>query len=298
MHKVELGLFKIAQTRVNWEEVGRWLECVGVDRESIYKVFSSVGARDFVKNTGMTCESDAAALIALAGKRCYKSFTTDLNPNISKIRTDLAVYITNILKSGHGSVFEHPSWTFAIENVSRVFTGEMNRHRAGTAISEGSMRFIRYDNIGYWEPDTITEQPYQDWLGDLLDDLNMSTKELDEAKAATRLVFQKAFEDMEDRNQDLSNIWKMDEIPGFKAKKLLTSMFRRVIGMGIATGGVWTMNARAMRHILQMRGSVHAEEEIYQVFDRLMDMMQKDEPLLFGDFKRTEDGWCPKYSKV
>lgn len=298
MHKVNLGLFKIAQTKVNWEEVCQWLECVGVPEEDIEKVLNSIGCT--IGNGGVKylAQSDAAALVALAGKRCYKSFTTDLNPNISKIREDLAPYITNILKSGHGSVFEHVYWTFAIENVSRVFTGEMNRHRAGCAISEGSMRYIRYDDIGYWEPDTITDQPYQDWLGDELEGLNMSTQELDEAKAATRDVFKKAFEDMEDRNQDLSNIWKMDEIPGFKVKKLLTSMFRRVIGMGIATGGVWTMNGRAMRHILQMRASAHAEEEIYQIFDRLMDIMQKDEPLIFGDFERDGKGWAPKYSKV
>ena len=56
-------------------------------------------------------------LIALAGKRCYQSFQTSLNPNITRIRKDYVTYFDNILASGHGSVLEHSVYNFAIEKL-------------------------------------------------------------------------------------------------------------------------------------------------------------------------------------
>src|SRR5215471_15857941 len=138
---VPIEIFNIARTQVDREEVQRWLDFLG--------------CQEFVVPEDGAI-SNPALLIALAGKRCYKSFEKGLNPNITKIRQDYGAYFDNILKSGHGSVLEHSVYTFAFENVSRVFTAEMNRHRAGWAISEGSLRFIRFgDDIPYWEPECI-----------------------------------------------------------------------------------------------------------------------------------------------
>ena len=76
-------------------------------------------------------------------------------------------------------------------------------------------------------------------------------------------------------------------------------MMRRVISMGVATGGVWSGNIRALRHVLTMRCSAAAEEEIYHVFSRVCMEIKKREPLMFGDFEQTPDGhWVPKYVKV
>lgn len=307
MHNTEIGIFKIAQTRVNWKETLEWLRFLGIEDSKLRDVVSSLGwsinlpgdehqgGVDQVPVTG----TDASALIAAAGKRCYMSFTTDLNPNVSKIRTDHAEYVTNILKSGHGSVLEHATWTFAIENISRVFTGEMNRHRAGVAVSEGSMRYIRFDDIGFTMPSSLVETE-ADRLQILEDDRNSWAGDREyEAKESTRNILQDAFTAAQKFYIDLCDIWKIEEMKDFTQKKKLTSMFRRIIGMGVSTGGVWTMNARALRHILAMRGSVHAEEEIYDVFDRIADVMIADEPLLFGDFVKNEEGsWVPKYQKV
>lgn len=277
MHHTNIEVFKIAQTRVNWSAVFDWLKFIGVLDPA--KVISSL----HIENG-----SDAAALIALCGKRCYASFDVEsgLNPNVTKIRTDLAEYITNILKSGHGSVLEHATWSFAIENVSRVFTGEMNRHRAGVAVSEGSMRYIRFDDIGFTMPSSLN-------MDDHDDPLQMQ-------KANTIELIEMAFANQEALYLDLCRIWKIGEMKDFDQKKRLTSLFRRIIGMGVSTGGVWTLNARAARHIMAMRGSKHAEEEIYDVFGKIIiPRMMKDEPLLFGDFVQDEEGsWIPKHAKI
>lgn len=315
MHNTKIGIFKIAQTRVNWPEVFDWLSFIGVQQvpSAIYSA-GEIGINErgqFFKGKDRTA-TDASALIALAGKRCYMSFEagTGLNPNVTKIREDHAEYVTNILKSGHGSVLEHATWSFAIENVSRVFTGEMNRHRAGVAISEGSMRYIRFDDIGFTVPSSLGGAEF---VGDTSQALRRDLSEpdwggnkfLDEdallelQKQATREKLSEAFAQMERFYIDLCNIWRIEEMTDFTQKKKLTSMFRRIVGMGVSTGGVWTINARALRHILTMRGSVHAEEEIYDVFNRIAEVMITEEPLLFGDFTKDGHGnWVPKYQKV
>lgn len=81
------------------------------------KYLDFLGAKDW--NTD--AQNGAELLIEIAGRRCYKSFGTDLNPNLTRVREGNRDYINNILNSKHGSVIEHCYDTFAIENVSRVF---------------------------------------------------------------------------------------------------------------------------------------------------------------------------------
>ena len=85
----------------------------------------------------------------------------------------------------------------------------------------------------------------------------------------------------------------------FADKKKYTSMGRRIIGMGVSSGGIWTGNIRALRHVLSMRTDAAAEEEIQHVFCMIADHMIAQEPTLFGDFTKQEDGsFKPKYWKV
>ena len=104
MQEVEPKVFLIAYTTLDEAGVRAWLEHVG-----------GLMALDHL--SGDDCEK----LIELSGRNCYKSFDVQLNPNISKIRTDSEKYHGNILSSAHGSVLEHASCTFAFEHVSRIF---------------------------------------------------------------------------------------------------------------------------------------------------------------------------------
>jgi len=323
--QVPIEVFMIGQTVVNKDEVARWMK--------------HIGAEEFVLPPDEAV-TNPALLIALAGKRCYQSFTKSLNPNITRIRQDYVAYFDNILKSGHGSVLEHSVYNFAIEGVSRVFTAEMNRHRAGWAISEGSLRFIRFgENIPYWVPDSISGEDVippemgkagedrKDWITYKLyvdpdnsyaeptkekrisnikaiaDKLGLTTtKEILELKRnLSRMVFENAFNGQEKQYRILEAIWADELSPDskFAGKKQVTSMMRRIVGLGVATGGVWSGNIRALRHVFAMRASAHAEEEMIHVFSRVVKTMAEKEPLLFGDFYKDDDGfWRPEYVKV
>ena len=116
MRKVEPKIFLIAYTHLDNDATSKWLEEVGG-----LKVLDHLDGDDGEK------------LVELSGRNCYKSFDVGLNPNITKVRTDSQEYHNNILKSAHGSVLEHATATFAFENISRVFSHEVVRHRAGTA---------------------------------------------------------------------------------------------------------------------------------------------------------------------
>jgi thymidylate synthase (FAD) len=47
-----------------------------------------------------------------------------------------------------------------------------------------------------------------------------------------------------------------------------------------------TANARALRNILEQRGSRHAEPEIRKLANKLLDVLQREAPNLFGDYQR------------
>ena len=89
------------------------------------------------------------------GRACYRSWEPGLNPNVTRVRTDQKEYFANILRSAHGSVLEHANWSFALRNVSRVFTHELVRHRAGSAFSQESLRYVRLTDIGFRVPPAL-----------------------------------------------------------------------------------------------------------------------------------------------
>lgn len=287
MHNSNISVTRIASSTISPEGALHWIR-------------NTLGFKDF--DMPALCVEEgitpAALIVMMAAKRCYNSFGVGTNNlNLTKVREDVAAYLENILQSGHGSVLEHVTFTYAIEGITRVCSAELNRHRAGVAISEGSMRYIRVDDLGCRIPSIF--EPGNNVLSELLP--YMDKQNLEHLKDTSAILIQEAFRHMEVDVKRLSELWGVDDqrMP-FAAKKHLTSAFRRIIGMGVTTGGVWTFNARALRHILALRGNKpHAEEEIYELADIILTDMSKDEPLLFGDFEQWPDGsWRPKYLKV
>lgn len=120
MGKVEPTVIKLAETRINEEGVREFGE--------------KYAATEWLNRVRPIQQNDGEFLIELSGRACYKSYGVGLNPNLTKIRENSKDYFTNVLEKGDGSILEHASVTFAFLNVSRVFTHELVRHRAGTAM--------------------------------------------------------------------------------------------------------------------------------------------------------------------
>ncbi len=267
MREVTPKVWKIAETKLDQSQVNNWLEYLD-------------GTECLSHVTG----NDGERLIELAGRRCYKSFKPGLNPNVSKVRKDSEEYHKNTMSAKHGSIDEHVSVTFAIEGVSRILTHELCRHRAGTAFSQESLRYVRLNNIEFWVPQIFSQ------FGE------------DIAKRSVELS-KKTVEHLEQVQQEFADLFQIEQISKFDIKKKLTSAFRRLAPEGLATGIVFTANIRALRHIVEVRTSRHAEEELRLVFGMVAEIMMRDYPLVFGDFTKVDTGdglfeYIPEFSKI
>src|SRR5207253_9047817 len=129
-----------------------------IDVEGMREYLRDVGGESWLERRLQ--EVDAAPnagelLVEFAGRACYRSWEPGLNPNVSRVRTDQREYFANILRSAHGSVLEHANYSFALRNVGRPFTHELVRHRAGSAFSQESLRYVRLADIGFRVPPAL-----------------------------------------------------------------------------------------------------------------------------------------------
>jgi thymidylate synthase (FAD) len=247
-----------------------------IDVEGMSGYLSDVGGESWLKRR--LEESDGKPnggelLVEFGGRACYRSWEPGLNVNVSKVRTDQREYFANILRSAHGSVLEHANYSFAIRNCSRVFTHEIVRHRAGSAFSQESLRYVRLTDIGFRVPPAL--EPVRGQVLAIVEQL-----EEFQLGAAAELGIDE------------------EGVP-FHVKKEVTSALRRLAPIGLSTDIIWTANARTLRHVIEMRTAPGAEEELRLVFDTIARMMQAEASGLFQDFVREEDGsWTPEHHKV
>lgn len=228
-----------------------------VVNEGLTAYLQHVGAPEWTTDAA----SDSEKLVEVMGRLCYRSFEPGLNPNVTRVRKGNANYLGHVLEVGHGSVIEHSVLNFIFADVSRVFTHELVRHRAGTAISQESLRFVRLDTLSAFVPTCIKE--------------NEEVME----------IFTKTFEHLERIQQQLAEVTKIYDEKKFDIKKKLTSAFRRMAPDGLATSIGWSCNFRALRHVLEMRTAPDAEEEIRVVFGKVYEAAKDRYPALLGDYE-------------
>ena len=262
MHETSPSVFLIARPSIDVEGMRAYLRDVGGESWLQRRLEEAEQA----PNAG-------ELLVEFGGRACYRSWEPGLNPNVTRVRTDQREYFANILRSAHGSVLEHANYSFALRNVSRTFTHELVRHRAGSAFSQESLRYVRLSDIGFRVPPAL--EPLREQVLSIV-------------------------EQLEDFQLSAASELGIDEegVP-FHVKKEVTSALRRLAPTGLSTDIVWTANARTLRHVIEMRTAAGAEEEMRLVFDEIARLMIAEAPGLFQDFTRAEDGsWAPEYHKV
>ena len=152
-------------------------------------------------------------------------------------------------------------------------THELVRHRAGSAFSQESLRYVRLAEIGFRVPPAL--EPVREQVLAIVEQLEQF-----QVSAANELGIDE------------------EGVP-FHVKKEVTSALRRLAPIGLSTDIVWTANARTLRHVIEMRTADGAEEELRSVFDTIAATMKAEAPSLFQDFERQDDGsWVPEHRKV
>ena len=199
-------------------------------------------------------------LIEVAGRLCYMSFAKP-RPGGN------AAYIGHILEVGHGSVLEHSVYNLVITGVSRSFTHELIRHRAGFGYSQLSQRFVDEGECSFVEPDVIADDPelHQLWL-------------------ETMQTCQRAYRTLGDR---LAEKFKHLDDRTLRRKKAREAA-RSVLPNATETKIFVTANARALRHFIEMRADPAADAEIRKVALAVLAKLQVESPNLFGDYVVTD----------
>lgn len=88
----------------------------------------------------MASTPNASQVIAAAAKLCYSaSGAMDLYNGLNKDKIESFLKMLN--ESGHMSPFEHVSFTFSVEGISRVTTHQLVRHRIAS-YSQQSQRYV------------------------------------------------------------------------------------------------------------------------------------------------------------
>ena len=138
-----------------------------------------------------------------------------------------------LVRQGHGSVLEHPSFTFGIEGISRACSHQLVRHR----ICSFNQQSQRYVDMG--PPDYFVKPP------SLAED-----EEFDQAVAAMVGYYRETVERLKGEGKE-----------GEQAREDA----RYILPNATKTNIIWTTNLRNLLHVSRVRMCSRAQWEIRQV---------------------------------
>jgi thymidylate synthase (FAD) len=220
---------------------------------------------DFLRSEGHLWNRTEGAsgpeeLVEAAGRICYMSFGDKQSPRSNK------EYIHNLISQGHESVLEHVSWTFLLVGVTRAFTHQLVRHRAGFSFSQLSQQYHEETTATFVEPAHLKRSPraMQAWQN---------------AIAASREAYKVILDSLNELNGSPGLDLQQKEF-----KRAIRSAARSVLPNATETTIAVSANARALRHFFEVRGSIPGDVEMREVAGALFRLVQDEAPALFADF--------------
>ncbi|HHY53483.1 MAG TPA: FAD-dependent thymidylate synthase [Clostridiales bacterium] len=217
-------------------------------------------------------------LVATAAKLCYSPATID---ELQEGLTPEAVksFLNRLTEMGHQSPFEHASFTFGIEGVSRTLLAQITRHRIAS-FSVQSQRYVSERGFDYITPPAIAE-----------DDEALAAFE--ESMAQAREAYDKLAGLLEERY--LSQLTEDTPAARRNAKSKANEDARFVLPGACDTKMIVTMNARSLRNFFGLRCCNRAQWEIRQVANEMLRLCKQVAPLLFvGAGPGCVSGTCPE----
>lgn len=187
--------------------------------------------------------------ISHAARICYDSQPKDLEGERKFIR--------GLIKSGHTATIEHASATFLLQDVSRVLTHELVRHRL-FSFCQRSQRYVKENVPSYVTPDV------------LLDDNSANP-----AMQAAKETFDDA---MKTAWAAYDRLLKL----GLKPEDA-----RFVLPNACCTEITVSGNFREWRNFLMLRLSPRAQWEIRKAANLILDELVRIAPSVFSDLKEN-----------
>ncbi len=207
-------------------------------------------------------------LIAAAAKLCYSSNeASDLMDNLTD---DKASDFVNMLSSiGHESPFEHVSFTFAVEGISRACSHQLVRHRIAS-YSQKSQRYVNENGFDFIIPPDI--------------------EAIDEAKE----LFLRQMESITENYEKLADILTKkhtetlmeqglsEKEASSKARKIANEDARFILPNACETKIVVTMNIRSLFNFFKHRCCNRAQWEIRELAVEMYKICYKIAPSVFA----------------
>jgi len=204
-------------------------------------------------------------------RQCYSSYAAGDIFDEANEDDKIQSFIEKILASGHESLLEHVSFTFAIEGISRVCSHQLVRHRVAS-FSQQSQRYVRELDFDYIVPESIKrDAEIKNIFEDLLSDIQKSYNKILELLKNRGISGERA-------NQDVRFI-----LPGACETKI-----------------VMTMNLRELIHFFNLKLCTRAQWEIRALAQEMLKICKNCFPDLFKrvDAKCVSLGYCPEDEKL
>jgi len=182
--------------------------------------------------------------------------------------------IHHLLEHGHFGPAEHISCTFAVKGVSRSLMAQLTRHRHATFDIQ-SMRYVSFDDEIPEVGEAVVEIPG-------LKEVNPTGRNVnwdEEYKQTT--PEEKILSDREKVYQE-----SIEE--SFNSYKELLDMgvppedARMVLPIGTKVNIVFTVNARMLMHIADMRAAADSQWEIREMTEEVLELAEDWCPTIFG----------------
>lgn len=208
----------------------------------------------------LTCTERPEKIVAAAAKLCYSNAEVDdLMDKLTPIKIE--GFLNRLSKIGHESPFEHISFTFAIEGISRACSHQLVRHRIAS-YSQQSQRYVNLKKtFAYVEPKAIQE----------------------DAKASRE--FHKIMKDIHNAYEKITELLKEEYIAdGYDEKtseKMSIEDARYVLPNACETKIIVTMNARALMNFFKLRCCNRAQWEIRELADKMLEICKEKAPNIF-----------------
>lgn len=212
-------------------------------------------------------------LAKLAGQLCYMAFSEKRS-----INADVGKYLTHIKSSGHGSVIEHANFSFLFYGIDRSVTHELVRHRAGLAYSQVSQRYVSGKVLRFVERPEYQSNPVLHGL--FIEDIERAAQRYEE-RAELLLALQ--------RGGDATILSGESRT---EARKKVQQCARSLLPNETEAPIVVTGNARAWRHVMEMRASQHADLPVRALAVLVRRVFLTACPEIFADYQegKAPDG--------
>ena len=252
---------------------------------------------------------DPELLIATAAKLCYSPSNIEDLMN-AQTAEEIDNFISRLEEMGHESPFEHVSYTFAIEGVSRVLEQQLTRHRiASYSIQSG--RYVDRNNAQFYMPGDIEENELaKDIYVDVIEHSKKAYEQIWKAllhqyilvEASSNDDLEAYVPDFKDDREFCFEWFKNHKNKEVKAifrtlKKKALENARFVFPNSLETKIIVTMNVRTLWNFFKHRCCFRAQDEIRELAIIMLRILKETSPRIFRHAGAScITGICPEGS--